>query len=358
MFEVVHFATGGTIDSHWDGAEDTAVPNTVSIIPEHLKRVTSTPIRSTTIFLKDSRKISLADQERVADHVTETAGNRILVTAGTYLMADIGRAIAQHPMSRHFDGLDRRVVLTGSVIPLKGYLGSDGGFNLGFSVAILQDGVSARVNIVMNGSVIDAHDARKDLTQAIFAGAEGKNQSRVDAFDLITVGGSIDFDADGFDGMSPRIESSIPGYLRESVRIRQKIFAVNPFVKDSRELSTGDFATINDMIDNSKTENILITTGLYKMEDMCHSIKGHRGQRSANNKMKRIIITGSRLPLWVTDRTDAPFNLGYALGKMNAAEPGVYIAMNGEFIEPGKLLETIFSPEEVRMLREKEAIMR
>ncbi len=41
------------------------------------------------------------------------------------------------------------------------------------------------------------------------------------------------------------------------------------------------------------------------------------------------MLTGVMFPLHGLSPTDAPFNLGFALGSLFLATPGVYLAMNG-----------------------------
>jgi L-asparaginase/Glu-tRNA(Gln) amidotransferase subunit D len=52
---------------------------------------------------------------------------------------------------------------------------------------------------------------------------------------------------------------------------------------------------------------------------------------------KKIIITGSMVPVVGFSATDAPFNLGYSAASFKNIEPGVYICMNGGVFKPGEV---------------------
>jgi len=82
----IHFViTGGTIDSHYDGSKDTAVPNKESVIPtfiESLKLYHDAEF--TTVCMKDSRDLKREDLENVLKTIEESPHNKIIVTHGTY----------------------------------------------------------------------------------------------------------------------------------------------------------------------------------------------------------------------------------------------------------------------------------
>jgi L-asparaginase/Glu-tRNA(Gln) amidotransferase subunit D len=110
MNEIIHYATGGTIDSAWHTEKDTAVTRQLSSSAELLTQAFITPIvsRSEVLCLKDSREISKHDMERIAASICETSESRNLVTSGTYLMPDMARKVANHAMSSTFDRHNKR----------------------------------------------------------------------------------------------------------------------------------------------------------------------------------------------------------------------------------------------------------
>lgn len=347
---IYHLACGGTIDSHWDGAKDTAVPNLITVVPKYLResaRIMN--VDSETMFLKDSREITIDDQDLIAARVAETSSARrkVLITIGTYLMPDVARVVQNQPMAIHFKRLDRRIILTGSVIPMKGYLKSDGGFNLGMSVALLLQESSGNVQVVMNGSCLNPEHIRKDLSTASFSSLNViRDNLTFDAFDVITAGGTIDFVLNGLDGLVPGSESFVPIYLRESVRVRKRVYTVNPYLDDSRNMTPNDYDLILNMIQGSKTDRIIITSGIYRLAELRKFLMGKSGVQE-----KTIILTGSRLPLTISDDSDAPFQLGFAYGMLGFLKPGIYIALNGRVLgSDDDPVQVIYTTQELKKL--------
>lgn len=59
------------------------------------------------------------------------------------------------------------------------------------------------------------------------------------------------------------------------------------------------------------------------------------------SKTKRVVLTGSMLPLKGFAPTDAPFNLGFAIGALTLVKPGVFLAMNGKLFSAGTVKKNI-----------------
>lgn len=162
--EIIHFCmTGGTIDSYYDGVQDTVIPRPTSIIPRYIEAFKlRTKSIFTTICMKDSRHVTDDDREKLLKIVEGSLAQRIIVTHGTYTMPDTARYLKKHLTRR-----DQVVILTGSMIPLGGVSPSDGGFNLGFAIAqteILKPGVY----VLMNGKVFDPENVTKIVEEGIF----------------------------------------------------------------------------------------------------------------------------------------------------------------------------------------------
>ena len=47
------------------------------------------------------------------------------------------------------------------------------------------------------------------------------------------------------------------------------------------------------------------------------------------------------IPLVGFSPSDAGFNLGYAFGKFNSLEPGIYVAMNGQILMPEEVIKLL-----------------
>ena len=161
----IHFIiTGGTIDSHYDGSKDTAVPNKESVIPsfiESLKLYHDDEF--TTVCMKDSRDLKREDLENVLKTIEESKHNKIIVTHGTYTMPDTARFLKAN-LKRD----DQTIILTASAIPIQGFSPSDGPFNLGYAVAKLEE-LELGVYVAINGKVFSPEEVMKVMSEARFA---------------------------------------------------------------------------------------------------------------------------------------------------------------------------------------------
>jgi hypothetical protein len=352
-FERYIVVGGGTIDSHWDPSRDTAVPNIQSVIQEALERGPRlSNIRSQTIVLKDSRDIGKEDRRRFTNCVAEVPAHRVIATCGTYLMTDLAKSIHRHPIYQYFEKFDKRVTVTGSIIPVKGFVMSDGLFNVGMCDATLQqDDLKPRLFIVMNGSVFDVSDVEKDLSRAEFSSSDGDDILGFNKYLLIPAGGSIDFEPDGMDSWVPAQMSTIPFFLREKVRSTKEIEVTPPILKDSTLLTQGDKDLIVDMVRSSTRGHTLITSGIYRIHDLSDHLQS---ALTGNDKERTIVCTGSRLSLEHCTFTDATYQLGYAIGRMGFEQPGVHTAINGKVLKPGEsVISHVFTEAEIEQLKQK-----
>lgn len=123
-----------------------------------------------------------------------------------------------------------------------------------------------------------------------------------------------------------KLDTSIDNYLKNLVK-PHFIYTIDTVCeKDSREITQNDLDNLWKVIKSSTHENILITHGTFTMvktakflEDLLIKEKLH----------KKIIITGSMIPIVGFSMTDAAFNLGYSLASFHGVEDGVYISMSG-----------------------------
>ncbi len=159
--------TGGTIDSHYDGTKDTAVPNKESILPEYMKMLRLySKVSFTNVCMKDSRAITNSDRSKILNTVIKSTFKNILVTHGTYTMPDTARYLA-----KKFEGAsknDKVIIFTGSMIPLVGFSPSDAGFNLGFAFGKF-DSLNPGVYVAMNGEIFTPDEVVKLLSQGRFS---------------------------------------------------------------------------------------------------------------------------------------------------------------------------------------------
>ena len=99
--------------------------------------------------------------------------------------------------------------------------------------------------------------------------------------------------------------------------------------KDSLHITDRDRSLIRATVEASNCSHILITHGTDSMKATAEALDGIDD--------KTIVLTGALNPARFRD-SDAVFNIGCAIGAVQALEPGVYIAMNGK----------VWIPDEVR----------
>ncbi len=90
--------------------------------------------------------------------------------------------------------------------------------------------------------------------------------------------------------------------------------------KDSLAMTDEDRALVRERVEAAPEKHILITHGTDTMTDTAKAL----GEQTD----KVVVFTGSMLPARFR-QNDALFNLGCAVGGLQALPPGVYIAMNG-----------------------------
>lgn len=91
--------------------------------------------------------------------------------------------------------------------------------------------------------------------------------------------------------------------------------------KDSLELTDSDRALLRKHVSNSPHQHILIIHGTDTM-----TLSAQQLTSIAN---KTVVFTGAMQPARMR-KTDAPFNLGFAIGALQCLDSGIYIAMNGQ----------------------------
>ena len=99
--------------------------------------------------------------------------------------------------------------------------------------------------------------------------------------------------------------------------------------KDSLELTDADRRQIVDHVSTSAEQQILITHGTDTMVQTGLALQASFDQFSD----KCVILTGAMLPAGFRN-SDAVFNIGVAIGGLMSLPPGIYIAMNGNILNP------------------------
>ena len=145
-----------------------------------------------------------------------------------------------------------------------------------------------------------------------------------------------------------REHSALPEFFKE-LESYENIEFTELFLKDSRELTQDDVKVILEEVEKSKEKKILITHGTYTMPDTARFI-------NANLKRKDqiIVLTGSTVPLKGFESSDALFNLGYAISKVQELEPGIYICMNSMTFTPEEVAKSIAEGKYYSIFKEKQ----
>lgn len=141
---------------------------------------------------------------------------------------------------------------------------------------------------------------------------------------FIQTGGTIDKDY-------PRTTKGYAFEISEPAvkRILEKLnpafdFEIIPALKkDSMEITDDDRQKIYDICKELKNNKIIITHGTDTMMETAEKL--------SSIKDKVIVITGAMRPERFTN-SDAPINIGVAIGSVNVLETGVYIAMHGQVL--------------------------
>lgn len=148
---------------------------------------------------------------------------------------------------------------------------------------------------------------------------------------ILTTGGTIDkiyYDAKSDYEVGASV---LPALLREScVTLNFRI--VSLMRKDSLELDDADRGAIRDACVESEDDQIVITHGTDTMTTTAEALREVEG--------KCIVLTGSLAPARFRE-TDAIFNIGFALAAAQALSPGVYVAMNGQIFEAGRVTKNL-----------------
>ena len=166
--------TGGTIDSFYDGTKDTVVPNKKSVIPYYIKSLRLyDKVEFTEICLRDSRELGKIDLKNILRTIERSTSKKIIITHGTYTMPDTGRYLKAN-LSRD----DQTIILTGSLIPIEGFSPSDAPFNLGYSLAKIQD-LPSGIYVCMNGRVFSPGEVLKLIKLGRFSSIFGEKSDSI-----------------------------------------------------------------------------------------------------------------------------------------------------------------------------------
>ena len=137
---------------------------------------------------------------------------------------------------------------------------------------------------------------------------------------IITMGGTID--KIYFDQLSQyHVGKPQVSYILKRIGVTCPYEVESLFKKDSLEITEEDRQCLYDHIVSDRVHSLfLVTHGTDTM------VETARFLASIPNKV--IVLTGALSPA-LFQNTDAIFNIGFALGALQALSAGTYIAMNG-----------------------------
>lgn len=151
---------------------------------------------------------------------------------------------------------------------------------------------------------------------------------------IIATGGTFDKHYDELTGSLIFANTHLPQMLaRARVGLPHQLQVL--MLKDSLEMADADRVAILEACKNANEDRLIIIHGTDTMVDSAKVL-------AAAGLAKTLVITGAMIPYQV-NRSDAMFNLGFALGVVQTLPAGVYVAMDGQ----------IFPWDKVRKNRER-----
>ncbi len=146
---------------------------------------------------------------------------------------------------------------------------------------------------------------------------------------ILKMGGTIEFKDPGYEVMNQqmmKLDTSIENYLKNMVKPHFTYSTETICQKDSRDINSSDLKKLAKMIETTPHQNILITHGTFTMKKTASFLEDYFSNKQIK---KKIILTGSMIPIIGFSLSDAAFNLGYSIGSFGNIGNGVYICMNG-----------------------------
>jgi L-asparaginase len=144
---------------------------------------------------------------------------------------------------------------------------------------------------------------------------------------IFTTGGTID--KVYFDALSEfQIGEPMVGQILSDAGVSFDYAIESLMKKDSLEITDTDRELILAKVLASNADRILITHGTDTMAQTAEVLNAATD--------KTIVLTGAMQPARFRD-TDAIFNIGCAIGVLQSQPAGVYLVMNGQVFEAGKV---------------------
>lgn len=107
---------------------------------------------------KDSREITKEDLNNLWRVIKNSREENILITHGTFTMKDTAKFLEEFLIE---EKLNKKIIITGAMIPIVGFSVSDAAFNLGYSIASFNS-IESGVYICMNGGIFKSNEVEKN----------------------------------------------------------------------------------------------------------------------------------------------------------------------------------------------------
>lgn len=108
--------------------------------------------------------------------------------------------------------------------------------------------------------------------------------------------------------------------------------------KDSLDMDEADRLMIREKVAACSNQRIIIIHGT---DGMVATAK-YLSQKDLRNKI--IVFVGAMQPARMR-KSDAPFNLGFAIASVQLLEPGIFIAMNGQVFQHDKVVKDVVASQ-------------
>ena len=155
------FVTGGTFDKDYD-----FITGQLKFGETHVNEMLETgrctvPVDVRTLMMIDSLEMTDVDRQTIALNVKRAKHARVVITHGSDTMVETATYLAQLGLD------DKVVVLTGAMVPYAFGTSSDGFFNLGSAISLVQT-LAPGVYVAMNGRCFAWDNVRKNRESGFF----------------------------------------------------------------------------------------------------------------------------------------------------------------------------------------------
>jgi L-asparaginase len=152
------------------------------------------------------------------------------------------------------------------------------------------------------------------------------------------MGGTIEFFDPAYEAINRKLmklDTTVDSYLKNLIQPHFSFSSESIVKKDSREITEADRIKLVNLLLSSPHHNIIVTHGTFTMWQTGQYLE----QCFSDTKKlqsKKIILTGSMIPIAGFSISDAGFNLGFTIASFSSVEPGVYMSMNGGIFHIGE----------------------